>query len=68
VIPESGGDAAAAVVAILGIAVLGLSAAFSVSTSESWRLRGRLIAAPGISLGTILLIWALEQGIGFVRL
>lgn len=67
-IPDSGGDVAAAVVAILGIAVLGLSAAFSVSASESWRLRGKLITAPGISLGTILLIWALEQSIGFVRL
>jgi hypothetical protein len=68
VIPNSGGDVAAAVVAILAITTLSLSAVLSVSASEATRLRGRLIAAPGISLATILLIWALARIVGFVRL
>jgi len=67
-VPEPGGDVAAAVVAVLGIVVLSVSVVMAVSPSQSQRLRARLVSGSGVSLATILFVWAVARSADFVRL
>jgi hypothetical protein len=65
--PTTGGDLAAAVVAILAIGVLGIAAALSASDPKTYSNKARLVSGTGVSLAIILLVWVVARSSSFVR-
>ena len=65
--PTTGGDLAAAIVAILAIGILGIAAALSASDPKTYASKARLVSGTGVSLAIILLVWVVARSSSFVR-